>query len=151
MLGMVTMLSESLCTINWQSLIKDHCVSRGDTHNAWASYLYSQKGKYVGVELATSSVSSPGLEKYLSIPLAQLQQFEFAFTTLIDELVYCNLNQRGYLLVTLDQVQVHSEWRFVDSIKNTEYQIDSSRQNDIVLDLNLMPLKQVKRRLKIKK
>ncbi|MEY2338984.1 hypothetical protein AB0879_012010, partial [Acinetobacter baumannii] len=36
----------------------------------------------------------------------------------------------------------HSEWRFVDSIKNTEYQIDSSRQNDIVLDLNLMPLKQ---------
>ncbi|RDF51973.1 alkaline phosphatase [Acinetobacter baumannii] len=117
-------------------------VLAGDTHNAWASYLYSQKGKYVGVELATSSVSSPGLEKYLSIPLAQLQQFEFAFTTLIDELVYCNLNQRGYLLVTLDQAQVHSEWRFVDSIKNTEYQIDSSRQNDIVLNLNLMPLKQ---------
>lgn len=79
----------------------------------------------------------------LSIPLARLQQFEFAFTTLIDELVYCNLNQRGYLLVvTLDQVQVHSEWRFVDSIKNTEYQIDSNRQNDIVFDLNLMPLKQ---------
>ncbi|MDN8575716.1 alkaline phosphatase D family protein [Acinetobacter baumannii] len=117
-------------------------VLAGDTHNAWASYLYSQKGKYVGVELATSSVSSPGLEKYLSIPLAQLQQFEFAFTTLIDELVYCNLNQRGYLLVTLDQAQVHSEWRFVDSIKNAEYQIDSSRQKDIVLDLNLMPLKQ---------
>ncbi len=121
---------------------KKMIVLAGDTHNAWASYLYSQKGKYIGVELATSSVSSPGLEKYLSIPLAQLQQFEFAFTTLIDELAYCNLNQRGYLLVTLDQVQVHSEWRFVDSIKNTEYQIDSSRQNDIVLDLNLMPLKQ---------
>ncbi|MDR2248974.1 alkaline phosphatase D family protein [Acinetobacter sp.] len=117
-------------------------VLAGDTHNAWASYLYSQKGKYVGVELATSSVSSPGLEKYLSIPLAQLQQFEFAFTTLIDELAYCNLNQRGYLLVTLDQAQVHSQWIFLDSIKNTEYQIDSSRQNDIVLDLNLMPLKQ---------
>lgn len=115
MLGMVTMLSEFVYD-KLASLIKDHCVS-GDTHNAWASYLYSQKGKYVGVELATSSVSSPGLEKYLSIPLAQLQQFEFAFTTLIDELVYCNLNQRGYLLVTLDQVQVHSEWRFVDSIK----------------------------------
>ncbi len=114
----------------------------GDTHNAWASYLYSQKGEYVGVELATTSVSSPGLEKYLSIPLAQLQQFEFAFTTLIDELAYCNLNQRGYLMVTLDDKQVQSDWIFVDSIKNTEYQIDSSRQNDIVLDLNLMPLKQ---------
>lgn len=116
-------------------------VLAGDTHNAWASYLYSQKGEYVGVELATSSVSSPGLEKYLSIPLAQLQQFEFAFTTLIDELAYCNLNQRGYLMVTLDDKQVLSDWIFVDSIKNAEYKVDSSRSYQLVLDANLTPEK----------
>ncbi|MFL4395348.1 alkaline phosphatase D family protein [Acinetobacter pittii] len=116
-------------------------VLAGDTHNAWTSYLYSQKGEYVGVELATSSVSSPGLEKYLSIPLAQLQQFEFAFTTLIDELAYCNLNQRGYLLVTLDDKQVQSNWIFVDSIKNAEYKVDSSRSYQLVLDANLTPEK----------
>lgn len=114
-------------------------VLAGDTHNAWTSYLYDQKGKYVGVELATSSVSSPGLEKYLSIPLAQLQQFEFAFTTLIDELAYCNLNQRGYLMVTLDDKQVQSDWIFVDSIKNAEYKVDSSRNYQLVLDANLTP------------
>ncbi|MFV5438054.1 alkaline phosphatase D family protein [Acinetobacter oleivorans] len=114
-------------------------VLAGDTHNAWTSYLYSQKGKYVGVELATSSVSSPGLEKYLSIPLAQLQKFEFAFTTLIDELTYCNLNQRGYLVVTLDDTQVQSDWIFVDSIKNAEYKVDSSRHYQLVLDANLTP------------
>ncbi|MFV5640451.1 alkaline phosphatase D family protein [Acinetobacter oleivorans] len=114
-------------------------VLAGDTHNAWTSYLYSQKGKYVGVELATSSVSSPGLEKYLSIPLAQLQKFEFAFTTLIDELTYCNLNQRGYLVVTLDDTQVQSDWIFVDSIKNAEYKVDSSRHYQLVLDVNLAP------------
>ncbi|MBO9528446.1 MAG: alkaline phosphatase D family protein [Acinetobacter oleivorans] len=112
-------------------------VLAGDTHNAWTSYLYSQKGKYVGVELATSSVSSPGLEKYLSIPLAQLQKFEFAFTTLIDELTYCNLNQRGYLLVTLDNTQVQSDWIFVDSIKDAEYKVDSNRNFQLVLDKNL--------------
>ncbi|USP41267.1 alkaline phosphatase D family protein [Acinetobacter sp. XS-4] len=116
-------------------------VLAGDTHNAWTSYLHSQKGGYVGVELATSSVSSPGLEKYLSIPLAQLQQFEFAFTTLIDELTYCNLNQRGYLVVTLGDTQVQSDWIFVDSIKNTEYEIDSSRSFQLVLDKNLTPEK----------
>lgn len=116
-------------------------VLAGDTHNAWTSYLYSQKGKYVGVELATSSVSSPGLEKYLSIPLAQLQKFEFAFTTLIDELTYCNLNQRGYLVVTLDDTQVQSDWIFVDSIKNAEYKVDSSRHYQLVLDANLTPEK----------
>ncbi|MFC1397091.1 alkaline phosphatase D family protein [Acinetobacter lactucae] len=114
-------------------------VLAGDTHNAWTSYLYSQKGEYVGVELATSSVSSPGLEKYLSIPLAQLQQFEFAFTTLIDELAYCNLNQRGYLMVTLNDKQVQSDWIFVDSIKNAEYKVDSSRNYQLVLDANLTP------------
>ncbi|ETR93795.1 alkaline phosphatase D family protein [Acinetobacter lactucae] len=114
-------------------------VLAGDTHNAWTSYLYNQKGEYVGVELATSSVSSPGLEKYLSIPLAQLQQFEFAFTTLIDELAYCNLNQRGYLMVTLDDKQVQSDWIFVDSIKNAEYKVDSSRNYQLVLDANLTP------------
>ncbi len=126
---------------NLASLNKKVIVLAGDTHNAWASYLYSQKGQYVGVELATSSVSSPGLEKYLSIPMAQLQQFEFAFTTLIDELAYCNLNQRGYLLVTLDQAQVQSNWIFVDSIKNAEYKVDTSRQYQLVLDMNLTPEK----------
>ncbi|MFV5375817.1 alkaline phosphatase D family protein [Acinetobacter calcoaceticus] len=127
---------ESLASLN-----KKVIVLAGDTHNAWASYLYSQKGQYVGVELATSSVSSPGLEKYLSIPIAQLRQFEFAFTTLIDELAYCNLNQRGYLLVTLDQAQVQSNWIFVDSIKNAEYKVDTSRQYQLVLDMNLTPEK----------
>lgn len=122
-------------------LNKKIIVLAGDTHNAWTSYLYSQKGEYVGVELATSSVSSPGLEKYLSIPLAQLQQFEFAFTTLIDELAYCNLNQRGYLMVTLDDKQVLSDWIFVDSIKNAEYKVDSSRSYQLVLDANLTPEK----------
>ncbi|EKU37710.1 MULTISPECIES: alkaline phosphatase D family protein [Acinetobacter] len=126
---------------NLASLNKKVIVLAGDTHNAWASYLYSQKGQYVGVELATSSVSSPGLEKYLSIPMAQLQQFEFAFTTLIDELAYCNLNQRGYLVVTLDDKQVQSDWIFVDSIKNEEYKVDSSRQYQLVLDVNLTPEK----------
>lgn len=127
---------ESLASLN-----KKVILLAGDTHNAWASYLYSQKGQYVGVELATSSVSSPGLEKYLSIPMAQLQQFEFAFTTLIDELAYCNLNQRGYLLVTLDQAQVQSNWIFVDSIKNAEYKVDTSRQYQLLLDVNLTPEK----------
>jgi len=105
-------------------LKKKIVVLAGDTHNAWSSNLYSKDGAYVGVELATSSVSSPGLEKYLNIPLAQLQQFEFAFKTLIDELNYCNLNQRGYLVVQFDNAQVQSQWNFVDSIKQATYIVD---------------------------
>ncbi len=122
-------------------LNKKVVVLAGDTHNAWSSNLYSKDGAFVGVELATSSVSSPGLEKYLNIPLAQLQQFEFAFTTLIDELNYCNLNQRGYLMVQFDDTQVQSQWVYVDSIKKSEYVIDKSRGYQLSLDVNLLPMK----------
>ncbi|ENW04394.1 alkaline phosphatase D family protein [Acinetobacter beijerinckii] len=122
-------------------LKKKVVVLAGDTHNAWSSNLYSKDGAFVGVELATSSVSSPGLEKYLDIPLAQLQQFEFAFTTLIDELSYCNLNQRGYLIVQFDETQVQSQWVFVDSIKKPEYAIDAVRGHQLSLDKNLLPVK----------
>lgn len=121
-------------------LKKKVVVLAGDTHNAWSSNLYSKDGTFVGVELATSSVSSPGMEKYLNIPTAQLQQFEFAFTALIDELNYCNLNQRGYLMVQLDEAQVESQWVFVDSIKTAEYTVDASRQHQLVLDVNLLPM-----------
>ncbi|RZF53630.1 alkaline phosphatase [Acinetobacter halotolerans] len=124
-------------------LKKKVVVLAGDTHNAWSSNLYSKDGAFVGVELATSSVSSPGMEKYLNIPTAQLQQFEFAFTALIDELNYCNLNQRGYLLVHLDEAQVQSQWMFVDSIKTANYTVDASRQYQLELDVNLLPMQTV--------
>jgi len=122
-------------------LKKKVVVLAGDTHNAWSSNLYSKDGAFVGVELATSSVSSPGLEKYLNIPLAQLQQFEFAFNTLIDELNYCNLNQRGYLIVQFDETQVQSQWIYLDSIKKPVYAIDQSRGYQLSLDKNLLPMK----------
>ncbi|MFM6906020.1 MAG: alkaline phosphatase D family protein [Acinetobacter tjernbergiae] len=122
-------------------LNKKVVVLAGDTHNAWSSNLYSKDGAFVGVELATSSISSPGLEKYLSIPLAQLQQFEFAFTTLIDELNYCNLNQRGYLIVQFDETQVQSQWIYVDSIKKAEYVVDTARQYQLSFDKSLLPVK----------
>ncbi|KYQ84849.1 alkaline phosphatase [Acinetobacter sp. NRRL B-65365] len=122
-------------------LKKKVVVLAGDTHNAWSSNLYSKDGAFVGVELATSSVSSPGLEKYLNIPLAQLQQFEFAFNTLIDELNYCNLNQRGYLMVQFDETQVQSQWIYLDSIKKPVYAIDQNRGYQLSLDKNLLPMK----------
>ena len=125
-------------------LKKKVVVLAGDTHNAWASDLSSKDGVLVGVELATSSVSSPGLEKYLSIPMQQLQAFEFAFTSLIDELNYCNLNQRGYLKVHFTAEQVQADWIFVDSIKHKEYIVDETRSHQVILDSTLLPVSALK-------
>ena len=125
-------------------LKKKVVVLAGDTHNAWASDLSSKDGVLVGVELATSSVSSPGLEKYLSIPMQQLQAFEFAFTSLIDELNYCNLNQRGYLKVHFTAEQVQADWIFVDTIQNKEYIVDETRSHQVILDPTFFPISALK-------
>ena len=127
-----------------KALNKKVVVLAGDTHNAWSSELYSQAGDFVGVELATSSVSSPGIEKYLNIPVEQLQQFEMAFTTLIDELDYTNLNQRGYLNVSFTATQVQADWIYVDTIKEPQYTVDTKRGHQVVLNNQLVNTRLIK-------
>lgn len=80
----------------------------------------------------------------MQIPLAQLQEFEMAFTTLIDELNYCNLNQRGYLSVAFTPDQVQANWIFIDSIQNRSYQVDQSRAYQLQLDHELNEIKPLK-------
>ncbi|MDN5434696.1 MAG: alkaline phosphatase D family protein [Acinetobacter sp.] len=128
-----------------KALNKKVVVLAGDTHNAWSSELYSQTGDFVGVELATSSVSSPGIEKYLNIPVEQLQQFEMAFTTLIDELDYTNLNQRGYLNVSFTATQVQADWIYVDTIKEPQYTVDTKRGHQVVLNNQLVNTRSIKK------
>lgn len=123
-----------------KQLNKKLVVLAGDTHNAWQSTLKDVNGHAIGVELATSSVSSPGMEKYLNIPLQQLQQSEYAFSTLIDELEYTNLNQRGYLKVSFSALEMKSEWIFINTIKEKQYQLDKARQYTLNFDANLKPI-----------
>ncbi len=109
-----------------KQLDKDLIVLAGDTHNAWANNLTDRVGDAVGVEFATPSVTSPGLESYLNLgddPVA-LGQAEFGFTTLINDLQYMNISQRGYLTVTLTPEKAQGEWVFVDNILSPIYSVD---------------------------
>lgn len=115
-----------------RSLNKNLVVLAGDTHNAWASDLATLDGTAVGVEFATASVTSPGLEQYLGVPLELIPQTEQAITTLVDDLAYLNASQRGYLLVTFTPTQAEAQWRFVDTIKRNEYRIDDARTKRLV-------------------
>ncbi|TBW57965.1 alkaline phosphatase [Marinobacter halodurans] len=107
---------------------KNLVVLAGDTHNAWANNLHLDAGNggtAVGVEFATASVSSPGLETYLQVPPDSIAQVEEALVTLIDDLQYSNASQRGYLKLTLTQDEARSDWRFVDTVKAGSYTIDA--------------------------
>nr|WP_315280618.1 alkaline phosphatase D family protein [uncultured Acinetobacter sp.] len=127
-----------------QQLGKKAVVLAGDTHNAWAASLHTHETNHeVGVEFATSSVSSPGIEYYLNVPADEMAALEYAFQELIDELDYCNLNQRGYLTVTFNHDQVVADWKFVDTVKAREYKIDSTRSHQMTYDVHLKPIIEV--------
>lgn len=97
-----------------QSLSANLVVLAGDTHNAWASNLTDLNGDTVGVEYATPSVSSPGMEKYLSIPVGAEASVENGIMQLINDLVFANMTQRGYLEMTFTQNDVTGEWLVID-------------------------------------
>ena len=123
------------------SLIKAAAASRGDvnlvslagdTHNAWSSYLYpvnlltgETDTSPLGVEFATPSVTSPGLEVYAGFGAdttgALQASFEQVITLLVDHLEYLNAGNRGYMLVTFTQESATCEWNFVDTIASTDY------------------------------
>jgi alkaline phosphatase D len=95
----------------------------GDTHNAWFNRLSDRHGQDVGVELATASVSSPGMERYLDMTAEQARELAQALPVLVDDLQYCNLHQRGFLLMTAYPERLEAEWRFIDTVKSPRYQV----------------------------
>ncbi len=103
-------------------------VLAGDTHNAWANNLKTLGGDQVGVEFATASVSSPGLEEYLQIADRETSaQYEAGIASLVDGLNYCNFYDRGYMLVSFSHSETRVDWVFVDTILSSDYQLLSDR------------------------
>ncbi|AZG74816.1 alkaline phosphatase D family protein [Shewanella livingstonensis] len=109
-----------------KSLNHNLVVIAGDTHNAWANDLTDSGGDIVGVEFATSSVSSPGLEYYLGLSDTEMPATEAAIVGLIADLKYANLKDRGYLLLTFTENEVRSDWQYVDTILDKTFvQLDA--------------------------
>ncbi|NCP24717.1 MAG: alkaline phosphatase D family protein [Erythrobacter sp.] len=82
----------------------------GDTHNAWAFDL-AQDGARVGVEFGGQSVTSPGLENYVTyVPTAELERETVAFNP---ELRWMDASHRGYMAVELTPGSATSEYRLM--------------------------------------
>jgi alkaline phosphatase D len=120
---------------------KNLVVLAGDTHNAWASDLYTANDSgevqraagSVGVEFATSSVTSPGFETYVGFGADTAMQagFEQAVTTLVDDLKYLNSAQRGYMLVEFTPAKSSCEWVYVDTITSETYTASVQKKMEV--------------------
>lgn len=102
-----------------RELGKNLVVLAGDTHNAWASNLADANGTPVGVEFATASVSSPGLEHYR--PGEQPAALADGLLGLIDALEYAETGHRGFMVVTATPERCQAEWHFVSTVKRRNY------------------------------
>ncbi len=120
---------------------KNLVVLAGDTHNAWASNLYTADDSgnvqhtagSVGVEFATSSVTSPGFETYVGFGTDTAMQagFEQAVTTLVDDLKYVNAAQRGYMRVEFTPAKSSCEWIYVDTITSETYTASVQKKMEV--------------------
>ncbi|MCF9328672.1 alkaline phosphatase D family protein [Vibrio parahaemolyticus] len=110
----------------------------GDTHNAWASELKDVSNNPIGVEFATSSVSSPGLEEYLALDPVAIAQMEYTLPHLVSELQWADIKQRGFMRVTFTTEAAQSTWYLVSTIKDKKYQVtteSASTTNGTTLDI----------------
>lgn len=101
------------------ALDKNLVVLSGDTHNAWASNLQDSSGNNVGVEFATSSVSSPGFEAVL--PNEEPAALAASLTQLIGPLQYCDTSRRGYMLLTATAAECRADWVYVNTVSSRTY------------------------------
>ena len=80
--------------------VRDLIVLTGDTHEAWGNDLYTQEGEPMGVELGTTSVTSPAPSGYLgdsAFGMSLLMRRENKAVRYHDSL------QKGYLTLTLTE------------------------------------------------
>ncbi len=105
-------------------------VLSGDSHNAWFNDVRTLDGvDKVGVEFATTSVTSPGYESLGFGSLAPMIDgsaltggVSGSRAGLVDDVNYCETSKRGYLLMTVTAAQVKGEYVFIDTVRSTAYQ-----------------------------
>lgn len=100
---------------------KNVVVLAGDTHNAWENDLRDANGNLVAKEVATASVSSPGIGEILGGDPTVIAQFEQSLAFLVDEINYTNLGNRGYLKVNITPSAVVSDYIFIDTVFSQSY------------------------------
>jgi alkaline phosphatase D len=97
-----------------RTLDKNLVVLSGDSHNAWASDLKDAAGNRVGVEFATPSVTSTGLE--ITHRDIGRQFLADSFVRMVPDLKFAETSHRGYMIVTLTPAAAVADWIFVSSV-----------------------------------
>ncbi len=92
-------------------------VLAGDSHAFWANNLSNDAGDYVGVELATSAITSPSIGDVLGdIPIADM------LIASNKDVKFCDQKAKGYILLTLTPKQAVADFMAMSTIYSPNYQ-----------------------------
>lgn len=95
-------------------------VLSGDTHNAWGVNLRARSASgftNVGVELATPGVSSPGYEETVPVVAPDTAAgLIMDASQALDQMVYANTHQRGWMVLDVYQDRIVNTWNFVSTV-----------------------------------
>ncbi|MDN3646767.1 alkaline phosphatase D family protein [Pontixanthobacter aestiaquae] len=89
-------------------------VLAGDSHNGWASEL-ANMGAPAAIEFAGHSVSSPGMEAFLTWIKPEDMAAQSVQTN--EQLKWANTKHRGYMSVELTPTKATSEYRFLETVR----------------------------------
>ncbi|MEQ8743228.1 alkaline phosphatase D family protein [Parasphingorhabdus sp.] len=111
----------------------DLIVLSGDSHNGWAFNLETADGK-AGVEFGGHSVTSPGLESYLSGATPDVAAKALRETN--SQLQWTDTSNRGYMTVTLTPEKAISTWHFLDTIRSKSTALRGSASQTVMRGAN---------------
>ncbi|RIJ16162.1 alkaline phosphatase [Henriciella mobilis] len=89
----------------------------GDTHTAWANELHDKAGALRGVEFGCTSVTSPGMGKYVK----DVPDLGEMFAEANEDVEWFDPNGHGYILVTLDADAVTADYFKVSTVLEETY------------------------------
>ncbi|WP_299881489.1 alkaline phosphatase [uncultured Cocleimonas sp.] len=115
-----------------KSVNKPNVILSGDTHFSWASKFVNKLNQVLGIELGTTSVTSPGLEEDYDIDDPKLlRQLEDSVNVFDKNSLYSNFTDRGYLIVEVEEDEVKAHWRYISNILSREYSVLNERSHQL--------------------
>ena len=100
-------------------------VLTGDTHTFWANELIdSKEGKRVGVEFATTAVSSSTLGEILKMKDVDLGG---AVSAANEEIKFANFNDKGGIVLTLTPTEARADYIAVDTVESRDFKSKTIR------------------------
>lgn len=110
--------------------LTDTIVVTGDAHEFWVNDLTDNAGDKMGVELGTTSVTSPTLKSYFG---DDTPDYSLLVTQSNDDVRYYNAMHNGYIDLTFTADKVDAKLIKVDTVLTHDYVADS------VAEFNIKP------------